>query len=320
MRNVIIVALAFTVFALAEAMYYFISYLGQRGREDLRRRVEAVTHAGSKVSLLRESKMSHNSGIAQVLDSFGFARSLESVLLQTDLNLTVAMLLTIGASIGLGFSLLFVVLLQKSALFILLCVPVGFIFPLLFIYSNRERRSRKLSEQLPDALEMMTRSLRAGHSIGSGFKLVAQEMAAPVSVEFGRCFEEQNAGVTLRDSIQNMTERVAENLDLKIFAVSIVIQSETGGNLIEILEKIATTIRQRFNFYGKLRALTGEAKVSGVVLGGLPVACAFMLLILRPGYMAPLFSDKIGLMIVFGGLVSWTIGGVWMRKLSQVDF
>jgi tight adherence protein B len=117
-----------------------------------------------------------------------------------------------------------------------------------------------------------------------------------------------------------MTHRVPDNLDLKLFAVSLVIQHETGGNLVEILEKISLTIRERYKFYGKLRALTAEGKVSGIILGALPFVCGVLIAVINPTYIRPLFVDPIGQMFLLGGLILWGLGGLWMRALAQVDY
>jgi tight adherence protein B len=219
-----------------------------------------------------------------------------------------------------GLTAALMLVLHNNPMLGLIGVPLGLAVPPLLVYNARARRSQKLSEQLPDALDMMVRSLRAGHGISSGFKLVAQEMAPPIAVEFGRCFEEQNLGVEFREAVRHMTERVPDNLDLKIFAVSVVIQHETGGNLVEILEQIANTIRERFKFYGKLRALTAEGKISGYILGALPFVCLLVVALARPFYLIPLVADPIGRGLVVFGLVSWGLGALLMRALIRVEY
>src|SRR5262249_42873301 len=131
----------------------------------------------------------------------------------------------------------------------LMLLPMGGVLPLVVVSWKRARRSRKLSEQLPDALDMMGRSLRAGPALARSFKIVASELPAPVSLEFARAFEEQNLGLPFEKAISQMVKRCPTNRDLKIFAVSVIVQKETGGNLVEIIEKIAETIRQRYRFF-----------------------------------------------------------------------
>jgi tight adherence protein B len=316
--NLILVAVGLAALLAAEGVYYLVRWAGEQERAELRRRLRALDEAGGG-NLLRRRRIARSAGLERMLALLPGVVELEQLLLQTDLTWTVAS--TLGGSIvtasGLG-----VVVLSATR------IPVvgvgaalfGFLLPILWILIQRSQRSLKLSEQLPEALDMIVRSLRAGHGVASGFKLVATEMPMPIAVEFGRCFEEQSVGVEFRQAVQNMTQRVPQNLDLKIFAVSIVIQHETGGNLVEILEQIAGMLRERFKFYGKLRALTAEGRVSAVILGSLPFVAAILISIMNEKYLLPLFSDPIGHGILMGGLISWVFGFLWLRSLTQVDF
>ena len=211
-------------------------------------------------------------------------------------------------------------MLHQHPLVALLAFPLGASTPLLAVLSARARRSTKLSDQLPDALEMIVRSLRAGHGVANGFKLVAGEMRPPVAVEFGRCFEEQQFGVTLKAALENMTRRVPDNLDLRIFAVSVAIQRDTGGNLVENLEQIAGTIRERYKFFGKLCALTAEGRWSGYMLGVLPFASLLFVMMYRAKYLRPLVDDPLGRTIAMGGAALWLVGVVWMNRMTKVDY
>src|SRR4030095_15369250 len=175
---------------------------------------------------------------------------------------------------------------------------LGLVAPVFIVVIIRQQRSLKLSEQLPDALDMMSRSLRAGHALPSSFKLVATEMPPPVSIEFARAFEEQNLGMPFERAVVQMTKRAPNNADLKLFAVSVIIQKETGGNLVEIIEKIAETIRSRYRFYGKLRALTAEARVSAWVIGALPFVAGLATFVVNPVYMSLLFTSPLGKMFL----------------------
>lgn len=319
-QNLIILLLALAVICGAEGVFFVVGLVGHQRRADLMRRLRGATEAGREVSLLRERKLSRSPALARLLEGVGPARRLERLLLQTDLPLTVASLLALGGALALGVTIGALLLAPGRPLLALLGPPLGVLVPVLYLLAVRERRSRKLSQQLPEALDMMVRSLRAGHSVGAGFKLVASELPPPVAVEFARCFEEQNAGVSLRDCVTHMTERMPGNVDLRIFAVSLVVQHETGGNLVEILEQIASTVRGRFQFFGKLRTLTAEARLSGIVLACLPFVTFTILYVMRPAYLAPLFKDSLGLLTLASGAASWLIGALWMRTLAQVDY
>jgi tight adherence protein B len=197
--------------------------------------------------------------------------------------------------------------------------PVGAFLPFGYVAFMRGRRSRKLSEQLPDALDMMARSLRAGHALSSSFKLVAAEMPSPINTEFARAFEEQNLGMPFERAVAQMTKRAPDNRDLKIFAVSVIVQKETGGNLVEIIEKIAETIRARYRFYGKLRSLTAEGRMSCYILAALPIATGIFIGFTNPEYTSLLFTDPIGHAALAYAAITWAVGLLWMRRMMKVE-
>jgi tight adherence protein B len=189
--------------------------------------------------------------------------------------------------------------------------------PLFWLTMRRRRRLRKFGKQLPDALELIARALRAGHSLGSGFHLVSTEMAAPIGVEFQRCYEEQNLGIPLDESLKNMTDRVP-NLDLKFFCTALVLQRQTGGDLAEILDKIGGLVRERFRIWGQVQALTGEGRLSGIVLLALPPVLFATVYYLNPEYVMVLFTDPIGKKMLAGGVVMQLLGALVIRKIVNI--
>ncbi len=189
--------------------------------------------------------------------------------------------------------------------------------PLVWLVMKRNRRFKAFGKQLPDALELMSRALRAGHSLGSGFSLVADEMQAPISKEFSRVFEEQNLGIPLNEALDHITNRIP-NLDLKFFATAVVLQRQTGGDLAEILDKIGYIVRERFKIWGQVQALTGEGRLSGVVLLGLPPALFGAVWYLNPDYLMPLFTDPMGKKMLAGGLGLQLLGALVIRKIVNI--
>jgi tight adherence protein B len=183
---------------------------------------------------------------------------------------------------------------------------------------KRSQRTNRLSEQLPDALEMMARSLRAGHALSSSFKMVAVEMPTPVSIEFGRAFEAQELGLPFERAVADMTRRAPSNQDLKIFALSVIVQKETGGNLVEIIEKIADTVRQRYKFQGKLRGLTAEGRMSSYVVGGLPFFSLGFMMTCNRAYVMPLFKTQYGHYVLGFAAFMWTLGFIIIKKMTKV--
>jgi len=211
----------------------------------------------------------------------------------------------LGAAMGLHFALLPVVALALACL------------PLLWLFWRRKRRLKAFAVQLPDALEMLARALRAGQSLAAGFNMVATEMSPPLGKEFGRVFEEQNFGIPLEESLRDMTDRIP-NLDLKFFATAIILQRQTGGDLAEILDKIGSLIRQRFQIWGQVQALTGEGRLSGIVLMALPVALFLAVYYLNREYVMLLFSDSLGKKMLAGAVVLQVVGALVIRKIVNI--
>lgn len=201
--------------------------------------------------------------------------------------------------------------------FLPLLAPVAGLIPLGYLLFVRRRRLKSFQAQLPDALELIARALRAGHSLAAGFSLVAQEMTDPIGTEFGRVFEEQNLGISLDEALQNVTQRVP-NLDLKFFATSVVLQRQTGGDLAEILDKIGHLVRERFKIYGQVQALTGEGRLSGVVLLGLPPVLFLAVYRLNPDYIMALFTDPMGKKMLAGAVFLQFLGALVIRKIVNI--
>jgi tight adherence protein B len=189
--------------------------------------------------------------------------------------------------------------------------------PIIWLLMRRKRRLKKFAAQLPEALELIARALRAGHSLAAGMNLVAHEMSAPIAVEFGRTFEEQNLGIPLEEALDNLTQRVP-NLDLKFFATAIILQRQTGGDLAEILDKIGHLVRERFQIWGQVQALTGEGRLSGIVLLALPPALFAVVYRMNPDYLMLLFTDEMGKKMLVGGLVMQLLGALAIRKIVNI--
>ncbi len=166
-------------------------------------------------------------------------------------------------------------------------------------------------------LELIARALRAGHSLAAGFNLCAHEMTAPISKEFSRVFEEQNLGIPLEEALDNMTDRIP-NLDLRFFATAVVLQRQTGGDLAEILDKIGYIVRERFKIWGQVQALTGEGRLSGIVLLALPPALFLAVYRLNPDYVMPLFTDPMGRQMLAAGVIMQLLGAVVIRKIINI--
>jgi tight adherence protein B len=318
MRNLLIAVLAIALLGFLEAVWYLVRYASDRRGNEIRRRLQ--TRSGARPldgGLLRQGRFASLPALDAWLSAQPWARRLELFLEQADSRMTVAQLCAFSI-LGSASGALFVFWLGPApaaalALAGLLAAPIA-------VLAARERRSRALSEQLPEALEMMSRSLRAGHALTSAFQLVASEMAEPISIEFARAFEQQRLGMPLERAVREMAVRAPSNSDLKIFAVSTVVQKETGGNLAEILDGISATIRERYRFRGKLRSLTAEARISAWIVSLMPLAMAAFLVVQQPGYMVRLVDNEMGHSILAGGIGAWIAGVVWYQRLTRFEY
>jgi tight adherence protein B len=194
---------------------------------------------------------------------------------------------------------------------------VMFLLPLGWLWNKRRARLAKFAAQLPDALELVARALRAGHSLQAGLHVVAEEMPAPIADEFGRVFEESNLGIAIEEAMKAMCERVP-NLDLRFFVTSVGIQRQTGGDLAEILDKIGYVVRERFRILGQVKALTGEGRLSGVVLIALPFALFGFMLNAKPDYIESLWTTDLGRKMSAAAIIGQIIGALVIRKIVNI--
>lgn len=189
--------------------------------------------------------------------------------------------------------------------------------PLLYILSKKRKRMEKFERQLPEALDLIARALKAGHAFPGALKMVADEMDDPIGHEFDKTLNEINFGVGVPEALENLANRV-DCLDLKFFVIAVVIQRETGGNLAEILENIARIIRERFKLHGRIQILAAEGKLSAIILTGLPFVTAFTLLLANPDYIQILARDSIGRVLAGLGLFLMIVGIFSMKKMIAI--
>lgn len=235
---------------------------------------------------------------------------------QADANLNVGKFLAVSILLGVVGMALALIIHIHPALLPLVGLGMGSL-PLMWILFRRKRRIKAFGAQLPDALEMLSRALRSGQSMVFGFNMVATEMPLPIGREFGRVYEEQNLGIPLEESLNTMTRRIP-NLDLKFFVTAVVLQRQTGGDLAEILDKIGSLIRDRFRIWGQVQALTGEGRLSGIVLLALPFALFLAVYQLNREYLMTLFTDPIGTKMLTVAAVMQVLGALVIRKIVNI--
>jgi tight adherence protein B len=192
-----------------------------------------------------------------------------------------------------------------------------FTLPLIWLYFKRANRLKKFAAQLPDALELVARALRSGQSLASAMHVVGEEMPDPIAGEFGRVFEEQNLGIPIEEALKSMCDRVP-NMDLRFFVTSVGIQRQTGGDLAEILDKIGYVVRERFRILGQVKALTGEGRLSGVVLIALPFGLFGFMLNAKPDYIEPLWTTDLGKKMSVAAIIAQIVGALVIRKIVNI--
>jgi tight adherence protein B len=191
--------------------------------------------------------------------------------------------------------------------------------PLCWLFYQRSARFRRFNVLLPDAIDLIARALRAGHSLPSALVTVAEELADPLGPEFQHCADEMNFGLPFREAMHGMLKRFPLQ-DLHFLISAILVQRETGGNLAELLDKTAAVLRSRITLQQKVRVHTAQGRMTGGILIALPFIAFVLLNLIRPGYTAPLFESETGHKLVYGTLISITFGALVIRKIIQVKY
>ena len=237
-------------------------------------------------------------------------------LLQTGLALSLAQALVLATglvllALALGASL------QWPMLLSLVVAMLGPLLLIAFLQHRRTLRVTLISQALPDALDLMARSMQAGHAFTSALQVAAKDCPPPLSYELRAVFEEINFGISTAQALQSLAIRVASD-DVRYFVVAVVIQSETGGNLAEILKNTAHLIRERQKILGVVRVLSAEGRISAVILSLLPFVLAALMALLNPGFISRLWTDPMGQLLVYTSLSLMAIGILWMWRLIQI--
>jgi tight adherence protein B len=199
-----------------------------------------------------------------------------------------------------------------------LAAVAGAMVPWLWLRHRRSARLKRFEEQFPEALDLLSRAIRAGHAFQTAMGMCADELPAPVGIEFKKSFEQQNFGLPLKDTLNELTERVPI-LDVKFFVTAVLIQRETGGNLAEILENLAHVVRERFKILRQVRVYTAHGRFTGYVLLALPAVLCIALSFINPDHMDLLFKERMGQMMIMGAIVMQTIGYIWIRKVIKIE-
>ena len=269
------------------------------------------------LSLRRDDLITSIPWLDRLLRRLDTTERLRLLLYQADMKWTIGRLLLVAASMAFVSGML--VVLRTDALFFALAVgALAGAAPFLYVLRNRSRRFDRMRQYLPEALDLMNAAIRAGHSLASAMGMVAKESPEPVRREFRQCYEEQNFGLEMRFAMTNLAYRVPIH-EIRIVVSAVLIQNDSGGNLTEILDKVAHLIREDFRLQGQIKVHTAQGRMTGWILSLLPAVLGLVLYLAHPEQMSVLWTRDIGRYLLYGSIVMTTIGALLIRKIVSIQ-
>jgi tight adherence protein B len=292
-----------------------------RNQRIIAKRVLAILETGTQVSsaetqdgqLLKTEQINRFAWLNALIQKYHVSRILKARITQANVKTTPAIILVTSCGLALvgyvGVSLFADIIALEAAV----AAMLGYI-PLGLLSFKRSRRINAFNAALPDAIDMMGRALRAGHSMTASINIVAEQSLEPVRSEFGEVFKQQNFGLPLRDAMTQMLDRVPSQ-DLRVLVTGMLVQKETGGNLAEILDRIANTIRERLKIHGEIKTHTAQGRMTGWILCLLPIVMLVVINMINPGYSDMLINTPIGKMLSYIGIGLLVTGGLIIRQI-----
>jgi tight adherence protein B len=312
------------VFLASAAVFIIILFLFVQAPAEKRHfqsRIEAIREAAlthsdnAEVELLRQEVLSHVPIVDRVLSSFPPLLKINLFLRQAAVDFTVGMFL--GLSLLSALVALFTgLLLRLPTALVLIMVIIFGTLPFTVVAIRRNFRFARFEEQFPDSIDLLARAVRAGHAFTTGLELIGTEMADPIATEFRRAYDQQNLGLPLRETLQNLLMRVPLP-DVHIFVTALIIQRESGGNLAEILDNLSRVIRERFKLYRQIKVFTAQGRITLWFLIGICPVTGIMLYLANPDYISRLFTDPLGQRAIIFAAILQVIGYLVIRKIVQ---
>jgi tight adherence protein B len=285
-------------------------------RLDAIRKAELRGHESAQLNLVRDELLSKVPALQRLLMRWAWPEKLQVVIDQSGTKIRVGRIVLLSLVLSLGLELI-VSGLFSIAIISLAAFLIGLLLPLSIILLKRNGRMRAFEKYFPEALDLLARAVRAGHSFTSGLEMMGTETSEPVGTEFRTTFEEQNFGLQLQDALMNLVDRVPL-LDVRFFVTSLLLQKETGGNLGEILNNLSKVIRERFRIQREVRTRTAQGRLSALVLICLPLFMLVALNVLNPGYVDPLYHDPWGQAALAGGFIAQVVGTMIIWKIVSI--
>ena len=271
---------------------------------------------GADESILKQRVLAESQEVAALLGKLPRVNRLDLLLLQSGLDWSVARFLALTViapvAVAIGISTLNPPWVASAAL-----AAAGASLPLFYVLHRRTRRLMKLEAQLPEATDLISRALRAGHSLPSALEMAGDELPQPIGTELAMVFGQINYGVSLNDALAGLTDRVPVD-DLRYLVIAILIQRESGGNLAEILDNVGSLIRKRLQLLDKVRVLSAEGRLGGWILTALPPGMAVVVYQLNPELMSTLWKDPTGIQMMWTAIVMTCVGVLWIRQIVRI--
>lgn len=315
--TMLLLFLALFVGLLSLGAGWFQKDEGRVMRERLVALARATQRAPSEeLTLLRDEMLSAIPAFNRLLGNSRHVAQLQTLLSQAGLEIRPARFLLVTLSLG-AVTALAPSLLGFGMWVAPMTAALGVAIPFVYVTQCRKRRFFKFQSKFPDAIDLLARAVRAGHSLVSALELITQELADPISGEFRTVFEEQKFGMPVRDALLNLGDRIPL-VDVRFFVTSLLLQRETGGNLTEVLEKLAYLIRERFKLLRQVRVYTAHARVTMIMLMGLPVAFVLLMCLSHPEYLEPLYKDPLGQKLTAAAVGLQITGYLLIRKIINI--
>ncbi|NPC55464.1 type II secretion system F family protein [Caenimonas soli] len=317
----IVTVLVFVAIMLAlESLY--LMWRAQKGPEARKfhnrlRVLTAVRDITPETQLLKQRLLSDLPPLERRLQSLPRVRGLDRFLLQSDVGWSVSRLILTCIAAAAGGWVVAVSVAHQSQLVGAVAAAVLGVIPIWYVSLKREKRLKKIEAQLPDALDLITRALRAGHAFSSGLKMAGEEMAEPIAAELRIVHDEVNFGVSLEQALTHLSDRVPLT-DLRYFVVAVLIQRDSGGNLTEVLGNLSRLVRERAKLMAKVKVLSAEGRLSAWILAIMPFALAGLLNVMNPSFMSRLWTDPIGISMIKYLLVMMAMGVLVLRRIVRI--
>jgi len=271
----------------------------------------------ASASILKRQVIGAIPGLDRLAGKMRWGSRLSDLISQAGAHVGVSTIVVTSLAMGLVTGVI-TALVSRQPWAMLPGAVVGASVPVLLLMRKRRKRLARFEEQFPEALDLLSRAIRAGHAFTTALGMVADEAPDPIGPEFKKTFEEQNFGIALKDALMNLAERVPI-IDVRFFVTAVLIQRETGGNLSEILDNLSHVVRERFKILRQVRVYTAHGRMTGYVLMALPAALAIALSFINPEHMRVLFDEHMGRLMILATIILQGTGYVWIRQVVKIE-